>query len=178
MLQCQKMLLGIPVILFMCTTGCDKGTSYGVVSALPSLATQAGLWGTAEDGHLVTIHCPPGYCSCYYTTTANVTMPGNATTAICSSVLQLRHPDAQCACSRQGYLCGACVSGLSVTAVLSTCKSCDNTWIIGIVMLSESIVPSTSWCGGCVCVTACVRECVCVCCNRHVNACLFCSCHQ
>ena len=27
MLQCQKMLHGIPVILFMCTTGCDKGTS-------------------------------------------------------------------------------------------------------------------------------------------------------
>lgn len=90
-------------------------------------------------------------------------MPGNTTTAVCSSVLQLQYPDAQCACSRQGYLCGACVSGLSVTAVLSTCKSCDNTWIIGIVLLSESMVPSTSWSGGCVCVTACVHACVSVC---------------
>ena len=102
-----------------------------------SHSPQDGLWGTAGQGHLTTIPCPPGYCRCNYTVDTNV-MEDNTITSVCSSAFNLSQPDTQCACSRQGYLCGACRSGMSVTAVLNTCTSCDNTWIVGIVMLSKS----------------------------------------
>ena len=123
--------------MFTCTMSCDERREHpGMVSVSFFHSPQSGLWGTAERGHLVTVPCPPGYCNCNYNIDMNI-LPDNTTTAICSSVLQLQHPDGQCVCSRQGYLCGACRSGMSVTALLNTCKSCDNTWIIGIVVLSK-----------------------------------------
>ena len=72
------------------------------------------------EGFVTYPHCPFDYCKQD------------------SILLNLNHPDDQCALNRSGTLCGGCQHGLSLTLGGSTCSRCSNRYLP--VMLLSFIV--------------------------------------
>ena len=66
---------------------------------------------TSEDGVVVSLHCPNGYCK-------------QATQDI-----HLDDSDAQCNFNRSGILCGGCSHGLSIALGSDRCLECSNVYI-------------------------------------------------
>jgi hypothetical protein len=102
-----------------------------------------GIWAmgyevtSANEKQLFTFSCPPGYCQCH------VGALGRGSEQ-CLSVYRKSDTDAQCVCSRKGYLCGTCVNGTSSTALLHHCESCgpENSVIIVLLVAVDTIVIS------------------------------------
>ena len=66
---------------------------------------------TSEDGVVVSLHCPNGYCK---QATQNI---------------HLDDSDAQCNFNRSGILCGGCSHGLSIALGSDRCLECSNVYI-------------------------------------------------
>ena len=75
---------------------------------------------TGQDGVVVNMHCPNGYC--------------NEET----QHINLDNPDAQCNYDRSGVLCGGCPTGLSLALGSNRCLKCSNSFIALLIPFAVS----------------------------------------
>ena len=75
---------------------------------------------TGQDGVVVSMHCPNGYC--------------NEET----QHINLDNPDAQCNYNRTGVLCGGCPRGLSLALGSNQCLKCSNSFIALLIPFAVS----------------------------------------
>jgi hypothetical protein len=127
------------------TCDCDSENTHIIrcLADREDIVLMDGIWAmgyevtSANEKQLFTFSCPPGYCQCH------VGALGRGSEQ-CLSVYRKSDTDAQCVCSRKGYLCGTCVNGTSSTALLHHCESCgpENSVIIVLLVAVDTIVIS------------------------------------
>ena len=79
-------------------------------------ATTQNIEGNLTTGVIVHKNCPYDYCQLSKDSTF--------------IMVNMEHPNKQCAHNRSGVLCGACDTNLSHVLGTSKCKRCSNLWIL------------------------------------------------
>ena len=98
---------------------------------------------TGQDGVVVNMHCPNGYCN-EETQHINLDNPDaqcnyDHSDFLCGGCLTgLENPDAQCNFNRCGVLCGGCPHGLSLALGSNRCLKCSNNFIALLIPFAVS----------------------------------------
>ena len=98
---------------------------------------------TGQDGVVVSMHCPNGYCN-EETQHINLDNPDaqcnyDHSDFLCGGCLTgLENPDAQCNFNRCGVLCGGCPTGLSLALGSNQCLKCSNSFIALLIPFAVS----------------------------------------